>query len=406
MKENGSNGTVWLLKAGQQLQINCNVDADFRGDDKMIAVDYKNLPKVVKPGNLIKIGDGLIVCIVEKVEGDIVTVTVTNTAEISNHKGVNLPNSKVDLPALTPRDEVDLLFAVKHKLDFIAASFTRKSADIQHIRQVLGEEGKSIKVIAKIENQEGLDNFDSILAVADGIMVARGDLGVEIPIQKVCMAQKMMIHKCNIAGKPVITATQMLESMILNPRPTRAEATDVANAVFDGTDCVMLSGETAKGDYPVETVKVMSRICKSAEASVDYDAFFASQLYHNRKRINRAEAISSSAVKTAHDLEVPLILVLTETGSTARAVAKYKPCMPALVLTTSEQTARQCLISRALWPVVVPAEATDDETIRDAFNLAKKKKWVKPGEDVVIVSGVTHGVSGGTNTLKVVAVPE
>jgi pyruvate kinase len=362
--------------------------------------------QVVQPGHQIKIGDGLVVCIVDRVEGDRVFVTVTNTAEISNHKGCNLPNSKVDLPALTPRDEEDLRFAVKHKLDIIAASFTRSADDIVTIRKILGDEGAYIKVIAKIENQQGLDNFDHILEKADGIMVARGDLGVEIPIQRVCMAQKMMIRKCNILGKPVVTATQMLESMVSNPRPTRAEATDVANAVFDGTDCVMLSGETAKGEYPIEAVKVMSQICHAAEQAFDYDSFFISMVHHSKRRMNKAEAIAASAVKTASDLDVPLIVVLTETGSTGRAVAKYKPPQPVLVLTTSEPTARQCMISRALWPVIVPEQATDEETLAYGFELSKKKKWIVAGDEIVIVSGLKHGVTGATNSLRVLSCPQ
>jgi len=406
MKDNGANGPVWMLKAGQTLEIICGADPSFRGDDKAISIDYKNLPKVVQPGHQIKIGDGLVVCIVDRVEGDRVFVTVTNTAEISNHKGCNLPNSKVDLPALTPRDEEDLRFAVKHKLDIIAASFTRSADDIVTIRKILGDEGAYIKVIAKIENQQGLDNFDHILEKADGIMVARGDLGVEIPIQRVCMAQKMMIRKCNILGKPVVTATQMLESMVSNPRPTRAEATDVANAVFDGTDCVMLSGETAKGEYPIEAVKVMSQICHAAEQAFDYDSFFISMVHHSKRRMNKAEAIAASAVKTASDLDVPLIVVLTETGSTGRAVAKYKPPQPVLVLTTSEPTARQCMISRALWPVIVPEQATDEETLAYGFELSKKKKWIVAGDEIVIVSGLKHGVTGATNSLRVLSCPQ
>jgi len=328
-------------------------------------------------------------------------VIVKNSAKIGEKKGVNLPGSIVDLPAMTQRDIDDLKFGVKNGVDFIAASFTRKASDVLDMRKVLGEEGKNIKIISKIENQEGLDNFDAILAVTDGIMVARGDLGVEIPIQKVCTAQKMMIRKCNIVGKPVVTATQMLESMIINPRPTRAEAADVANAVFDGTDCVMLSGETASGDYPVEAVDIMSKICRSAEDAIDYTAFFLSMMHHTKRPLSRPEAITSSAVKAATDLDSPMIVCLTESGSSARYISKYKPSMPVLTLTPVEQTARQCMVSRALFPLVVKRD-TEENLEQQALQMGFSRGWLTEGNQVVVVSGMKPGVAGTTNSLRVV----
>jgi len=391
------------LQAGQELTILTNTDAKFQGDNQTIAMDYVNLWKVVKPGSIIKIGDGLIVCQVVTTQPHTVKVIVQNTAKLGEKKGVNLPGSPVDLPAMTQRDIDDLLFGVKHGVDFIAASFTRQAQDVIEMRKVLGEAGKNIKIISKIENQQGLDNFDSILAETDGIMVARGDLGVEIPIQKVCTAQKMMIRKCNIVGKPVITATQMLESMITNPRPTRAEAADVANAVFDGTDCVMLSGETANGDYPVEAVETMAKICRTAEAAIDYSSVFINMMQLTKTPLPRPEAITSSAVKAALDLVAPLILCLTETGSSARFLAKYKPSVPVLTATPVEQTARQCLVSRALFPIVVQRDLTESQLFNQMTSFAKNEGWVKTGSPIVFVSGV-GGLAGSTNTLKIIEV--
>lgn len=255
-----------------------------------------------------------------------------------------------------------------------------------------------------MENIEGLDNFDSILAASDGIMVARGDLGVEIPIEKVCMAQKQMIHKCNIAGKTVVTATQMLESMVKNPRPTRAEATDVANAVFDGTDCVMLSGETAKGMFPIAAVETMARICESTELTIDFTDAFLSVFHLTPRPLSRPEAVSSAGVKCVVDLDASLVIVLTESGDSARYVAKYKPLVPVLTVSSSQVTLRQTMAVRNLWPLLAPAESSSDEDlVQHAISHAKFKGWVEVDDWVVIISG-TSGVSGSAHTLKVVRV--
>lgn len=392
-----------LLSAGKPLSIKSTTDTLFEGDENCIGCDYMNLPKVIKEGDIIKIDDGLISCIVTGVSGDVVETVVKNAGELGETKGINLPNVVVDLPALTMKDKKDLLFGVDNNIDLIAASFARKAQDIHDIRALLGEKGRTIRIISKIESVEGLDNFDEILQASDGIMVARGDLGVEIPIQKVAMAQKMMIRKCNIAGKPVVTATQMLESMVKNPRPTRAEATDVANAVFDGSDCVMLSGETAKGQYPVAAVETMARICKSTESTINAESAFDSIFPSIGRPLSRPEAISSAAVNTVSSMRAALILVLTESGASARYVAKYKPSVPIITMTSDEQTFRQLLVSRAVWPVMTSSSKGDEELLEEGIAMAKSNSWVKTDDWVVVVSG-TQGISGSAHTLKVVQV--
>jgi len=293
---------------------------------------------------------------------------------------------------------------VEQGVDFIAASFIRQAANILAIRDLPGVKGQGIKIIAQIESQEGLDDFDNILEVSDGIMVARGDLGVETPLEKVTTAQKMMIMKCNIAGKPVITATQMLESMVFNPRPTRAETTDVANAVFDGTDCVMLSGETARGKFPVETVLMMSRICNQAELVIDYRELYKQRRKHVNPPISIPETVGSSAVKTCWDLMAQLIVVLTETGNTARLVSKYRPHCPILCVTHDETVARQLVITRGTVPFCL-STMKDEFLIRLSLLRAKQQQLVATGDLVVVTSGYLEGVSGSTNMMRIITVP-
>ena len=306
----------------------------------------------------------------------------------------------VRLPAVTDKDRADIAFGVRQGVDFIAASFIRKVADVLEIRQLLGD--SQIKIISKIENQEGLDNFDEILAVSDGIMVARGDLGVEIPVEQVARAQKMMIRKSNYAGKPVITATQMLDSMIHNPRPTRAEATDVANAVLDGSDCVMLSGETASGTYPLQSVEMMAKICREAEKDINYEEFYAVMRRQVKLPISVAEAIGSCAVKTSWDVHATMIVVLTERGSSARSIAKYRPIAPVLAVTASAQTARQVSISRGVYAWLTETMHGTDTVIHKAMLHAVKMNYACKDEPVVVTSGLIEEVSGSTNIMKVV----
>jgi len=361
-------------------EVTLTTDYLMEGDQTTIALSYARLAEHVAPGSQILIADGSLALVVLRC--DVVAGTVrarcTNTATIGERKNCNLPGVVVDLPTLTEKDKVDILeWGVRNDIDFIAASFVRKSSDVVAIRRLLGRKGDNIKIISKIENGEGLINFDAILAESDGIMVARGDLGMEIPTEKVFLAQKMMIDKCNAAGKPVVTATQMLESMIKNPRPTRAEATDVANAVLDGTDCVMLSGETAAGSFPVAAVRCMVCICKEAEASLDHYALFQHAMRHSPLPMTPLESLASSAVRTAHKVRATLIVVLTRGGSTARLVAKYKPNVPVLTVAvpvmtsdsltwtcSGEAPARHALLTRGLIPLLAEgsARATDSDT--------------------------------------------
>lgn len=288
-----------------------------------------------------------------------------NNCILGEKKNMNLPGAIVDLPTLTDKDEIDLLeFGLKQGVDMIAASFVRKQDDVEYIRELLGANGAHIKIISKIENQEGLNNYDEILAASDGIMVARGDLGMEIPPEKVFIAQKWMIEKANIAAKPVITATQMLESMIKAPRPTRAEASDVANAVLDGTDCTMLSGESANGAYPLNAVTIMAKTCAEAERCLDYKRVYNEVKLFTPQPVSTSEAIASSSVATILDMAIDLVIVMTETGHLARLVAKYRPSVPVLACSTNDSTIRQMNLCRGVIGSKLPSYTDTDTTIK------------------------------------------
>ncbi len=333
------------LKKGDTLTLTSNYS--YKGDEHKLACSYAKLAESVKPGQGILVADGSLVLTVLSCDVPMgeVSCRVENNASIGERKNMNLPGVIVDLPTFTEKDVDDIVnFGIKNNVDFIAASFVRKARDVKNLRQLLSEHnGQHIKIICKIENQEGLDNYMEILQATDGIMVARGDLGMEIPPSKVFLAQKMMIREANLAGKPVITATQMLESMIVNPRPTRAECSDVANAVLDGSDCVMLSGETANGPYFEQAVRVMARTCCEAEASRNYNNFFQAVRNSIRQRheLSAGESLASSAVKTAIDINASIMVVLSETGTTARYVAKFRPGRMIVCLTPDETVARQ-----------------------------------------------------------------
>jgi len=359
----------------------------------------------------ILIADGSLVLTVKSASAStgLVETTVENNAKIGERKNCNLPGVVVDLPTLTEKDVDDIQnFGVKNNVDFIAASFVRKAEDVSKIREVLGENGKHIKIIVKIENQEGLENYDEILKVTDGVMVARGDLGMEIPPEKVFLAQKMMIRKANVAGKPVVTATQMLESMISNPRPTRAECSDVANAVLDGTDAVMLSGETAGGEHPIAAVKIMARTAVEAEGSVNHNHIFVavrnSVLEHhsiNGTTMSVSESIASSAVKTSIDISASLIIVCSEGGNSARLIAKYRPPMPILCLTPSYSAARQCRGVLKNVDSFRMESSNDSENIQMVIDKFLAKGSIRRGAPIVIVHG-TGGVLSSTNQVKVI----
>jgi len=314
---------------------------------------------------------------------------------------------KFDFQLCLKKDISDILFGVENDIDFIAASFINRASDVETIRNIPGVKEKNIKIISKIETQHGIDNFKAILDVSDGVMVARGDLGVEIPIERITNVQKMIIKECNIAGKPVITATQMLESMMNNPRPTRAEVSDVSNAVYDGTDCVMLSGETAAGKYPVEAVNIMRKICRETEKTLSYRSIYTSirKIVHQMKEWSSeqsiTESIASSAVKTAWDLNGSLIIALTESGTTPRLLSKYKPHVAILCVTPHPKTARQAMISRAVIPLLIDKFEHNDKQISFAVEWAKDRSLVKLGEVVIVVAGVVEGFSGSTNMMKV-----
>lgn len=338
-----------------------------------------------------------------------------NAHRLLSRKGVNLPYLEVDLPAVSDKDRADLQFAVAHGLDMVFASFIRKAADVHTIRTLLGG-SRDIWIISKIENHEGLRNFDAILEASDGIMVARGDLGIEIPPEKVFVAQKMMIAKCNLAGKPVICATQMLESMTVNPRPSRAEASDVANAVLDGADCVMLSAETARGCYPVETVQIMSKLCQEAESTIAYLPLFEEIRAHCKNSASVTDTVSSSAVNASLEPYIRAIIVLTTTGESAFRVAKFRPQVPIITVTRNEQLSRKIHLHRGCYPLHYPHPkpyAGEDEVcfqadvetrLKWAMDQGKSRGWLAPGDTVICIQG-SQGGHGFTNTLRILPVP-
>ena len=378
--------------------------ADVIGNKEMCTVSYKGLAEDVVEGDTILIDDGLVGLKVENVVGEEIHCVVENSGIVKNHKGVNVPGVKINLPALTPKDISDIEFGITQGIDFIAASFVRKASDVLAIREVLeNNNATDIQIISKIENQEGVDNLDEILQVSDGLMVARGDLGVEIPTEDIPIVQKQMIKKCNALGKPVITATQMLDSMIRNPRPTRAEVTDVANAIYDGTDAVMLSGETAAGKYPVEAVKVMAAIAKRIEETLDYDTILRSKGLNNT---NVTDAISYATCTTAKSLTASGIVTSTSSGYTARMVSKFRPKTPIIAATPNERTSRQLSLSWGVYTVMCEQAENTDDLIDNSIEASKNEGYIHEGELVVITTGVPTGVSGTTNLIKVQVISE
>lgn len=379
---------------------------DIMGDDNCVAVTYKNLPIDIDVGTRILIDDGNVAMrcsdIIHNSDGtaDIIC-TVLSGGMLSNNKGVNIPGVKLSMPYLSEVDISDIRFAAKENFDFIAASFVTCDEDVLAVRKILEEEGRpDIRIIAKIENGEGVKNIDSILRVADGIMVARGDMGVEIPFEEIPQIQKMLIKKGYNANKQVITATQMLESMIHNPRPTRAETTDVANAIYDGTSAIMLSGETAAGEHPVEAVKTMALIAETTEKAIDYKRRF--HKLELNSSVNVSTAISHATVSAAIDLGATAILTVTKTGTTARMISRYRPECPIISCTTSETTMRQLGMSWGVIPLMAEEMMTNtDDLIHHAVNKACEAGLLKNGDLVVITAGVPLGVSGTTNLMKV-----
>ncbi|WP_311482117.1 pyruvate kinase [uncultured Anaerococcus sp.] len=374
---------------------------DVMGTQDIVSVSHKGLPQDVKVGSEIYIDDGLVQLeVIEIKDGTDVVCRVQNNGVLSNHKGVNLPGSKTNLPAITPKDVDDIKFGIENGIDLIAASFVRKKEDVYDIRKVLEDHGgENIKIISKIESQEGVDNIEEIIEASDGIMVARGDLGIEIKTELIPGVQKDIIRRCNAAAKPVITATQMLDSMIRNPRPTRAETTDVANAIIDGTDCVMLSGETAGGKYPVQAVKTMKDICITTELSDD----FIEKVYNTKviTRRNTTNSIARSTCQIARELDAKAIITCTSSGNTSRVISKFRPRTTIIAATTTDEVARQLSVVWGVYPLVIKEAHETDELIERAIVGGLSEGYLEEGDLTVVSAGVPLGVSGSSNLIKV-----
>ena len=396
------NGRV-TLQNGQLFTLTTD---EVEGDEERVSITYKELPQDIAVGSSILIDDGLIGMQVERIDGADIVCRVLNGGVVSNNKGVNIPNAHLSMPFISEKDHQDILFAIKNGYDFIAASFTRCADDIMQIRHILQENNcHTINIIAKIENMEGVENIDEILRVVDGVMVARGDLGVEVPLEDVPSLQKKLIQRGIAAGKPVITATQMLDSMIKNPRPTRAEVSDVANAVYDGTSAIMLSGETSVGKYPVETVRTMSRIAENAEKTIHYDRRRVTRLEFQNMNVDgdmKTLAISHATCSTSADLGVKGIVAFTESGSTARAVSTYRPGAPIIAATPSEKTFNRLTMSWGVKPILVEKRP---QSGTELYHLSEKAAVtaldLRVGDVITITAGMPVGEVYYTNTLRV-----
>jgi pyruvate kinase len=386
------------LEEGQPFVINCESEAPGTADQ--CAISYGTLYKDVKPGDTILIDDGLVGLEVQRVEGKVIETEVKNGGVVSNNKGVNVPGVYVNLPSLTEQDRADLRFGCQVGVDIIAASFIRSATDTLAIREVLNScGGEDILVYSKIENRQGVENIDEIIRVSDGIMVARGDMGVEIPIEEVPQVQKMIIHKCNKAGIPVITATQMLDSMMRNPRPTRAEVSDVANAIYDGTDAIMLSGESASGKYPIEAAITMSRIAVAAEAELSWNA--VQETKKSASVWDVPNAISWAVCTTAYEINAQAIIASTQSGYTARSISKYRPSCDIIAVTPNDRVARTLALHWGVISTTAPPISTTDELIEKSVEIALAEGYVEKGDWVVIAAGVPMGIPGSTNLMKV-----
>ena len=385
------------LKPGQEFTLTTE---EMLGTEKKVTITYKELYKDVEPGDSILIDDGLIGMEVVRIDESDIVCRVKNGGFISNHKGVNVPGVELNMPFVSPKDLADIVFAVEQDYDFIAASFTRTAEDIMEIRKILQEHGgEKIHIIAKLENKQGVKNCEDILRVADGIMIARGDMGVEIPLEEVPVIQKELIRKAMHMGKPVITATQMLDSMMKNPRPTRAETSDVANAIYQGTSAIMLSGETAAGAYPIEAVQTMAKIAERTEQDIDYSREFKPRKLAEAPDVT--SAISHATCTTAADLKAAAIVAVSKSGRTVSRIAKYLPVCPIIGCTTDERVYRQLNLLWGVTPVVMKEANTADELFDHAVELVEQKGLIARGELVVIAAGVPVGLSGTTNMMKV-----
>lgn len=387
------------LEAGQTFTLTIR---DIIGNKEIVSVTYDQIVEDVKAGNRILIDDGLIELLVKEVTATDVICEVVNGGSLGNRKGVNIPSVNINLPGITEKDREDIIFGIENGVDFIAASFVRNAQAVRDIRAILDEYNADIQIISKIESEEGIDNIDEIIKESDGIMVARGDLGVEVPVESIPKMQKAIIKKCNDAYKPVITATQMLDSMIRNPRPTRAEVTDVANAIYDGTDAIMLSGETAMGKYPVEAVRMMANIARETEENLDYDYFIDEKQHHRSRGIS--SAICYSSVATAHTLQSKAIVASSMSGYTTRMLSKFKPEASIVGLSPNEAALRRMQIYWGVTPVRIDLENDTDKLLDTAVEKAVELGYVEKDDTVVLTAGVPSGKEGRTNMIKVVTV--
>ena len=386
------------LFEGNEFSFIC--EDEILGDDKKCTVSYGDLYKDVQVGGEILVDDGLLRFKIKEVIGKEIKCLVTVGGIIKNHKGVNVPNVRINLPSITEKDKEDLIFGCENKIDFIAASFIRKASDIADVRKILNSHGgEYIQIIAKIENQEGVDNIDEILEASDGIMVARGDMGVEIPIEKVPIIQKNIIRKCNEAGKIVITATQMLDSMIRNSLPTRAEACDICNAIFDGTDAIMLSGESASGHYPIEAAEMMSRIAIETEANLDYN--YLNKRLKEPSLTSFSEAISYSACRSSNLLDAKAVVAATNSGATAKLISKYRPKCPIVAITPYDEVRRGLNLNFGVFPTKCEVFTTTDEILSEAKKVSTNLSFAQKGDDIIVAAGMPSSSTGGTNILKI-----
>jgi pyruvate kinase len=389
------NGTE-MLEAGQTFTLTTR---DVEGTKEICSITYKDLPQDVAPGGTIMLDDGLIKLQIQTVNDTDIVCTVLNNGKIKNKKGVNVPGVHLSMPYMSQRDKDDIIFGIEQGFDFIAASFVRTAQDVYEIRNLLNEYDSNIRIIAKIENREGVNNIDSILAAADAVMVARGDLGVEIDFTELPGIQKTIIDRSFSFGKPIVTATQMLDSMMVNPRPTRAEISDVANAIYDGTSAIMLSGETAAGAYPVEALKTMSAIAERTEQEGHY--LRGRLMEPNTGKISVSDATAHAACLTAKDVNAAAIVTVSESGTTARLLSKYRPQQPIIACVMKEQVQRQLSLSWGITSLMMPLAHSTDELIEMSTALAKENGFLHNGELAVVTAGVPVGVSGTTNMIKI-----
>ena len=388
------NGPI-ELKTGDKFTITTR---EVEGDEKQVTVLYKDFPKDVKVGTKVLLNDGLAEMTVEEINGGDVILNVENNCKLSNNKSINLPDVKLSMPFVSEKDREDILFGIENDFDFLALSFTRCKEDVLEVRKILDEHNSDMRIIAKLENGEGVSKIDEILEVVDAIMVARGDMGVEIKFTEIPRIQKELIKKCYNSGKPAITATQMLESMIENPRPTRAEVTDIANSIYDGTSAIMLSGETAAGKYPVRAVEVMSAIAEETENSIDYNHELRQRAYDDRLTIT--DSIAHGACRVAMDIGAKAIVTVTQTGYTSRHLSKYRPGLPIIGCTDTEKVCRFMALSWGVVPLLMSTVRTTDELIDLSIATAQREGLLQEGDLVVVTAGVPVGVSGSTNILK------